>query len=482
MADLRRSLVITFFASSGSTIIHFVVSLILARLLLPSEIGVFSMTVVFVNIAHVFRDFGVGSYLLREPDLTNEKIRAAIGVLFTSSGVIALILFCASGWIADWFDEPGIVPVMRLLSIGFVFIPFGSVTHSLLNREYAAGKQARVAIISTVSYAATCLLLAWSGFGTMSLAWANLVNIIVGAVAYAPYRPKNMPWLPSFRKWGKIVHFGLGSLVSNCAAQINNSMPDIILGKLSGARDVGLLSRANSTVAIFSYVAGSTINYGALTYVSQAHDRGESLTPLLNRTTALLTGTGWPVLGVTAVLGHEIVLALYGSKWLESASAVPLLALAGMINMAFNYTPTALTALGRPYLSAIPVIVTMLVRIIAALLIYDGSLHSFAWVLLIASIAMVPIMLYQQRRYLAYRTSSMMQAIYPSLVVTIVCTLTAFLLRLIMPQQFPALVNLLWAAIPLTAVWYLALRLCRHPLTEEIHHFANGMKMRFKAA
>ena len=60
---------------------QFIVSILLARLLSPSEIGVYSMTVVFVNIAHMFRDFGVGSYLQREPDLTPDKIRSAIGAV-----------------------------------------------------------------------------------------------------------------------------------------------------------------------------------------------------------------------------------------------------------------------------------------------------------------------------------------------------------------------------------------------------------------
>ena len=84
MADLRRSLVINFFATSGTRILQFVVSILLARILSPSEIGIYSMTVVFVNFAQVFRDFGVTYYLQREPDLDNDKIRSATGVVFTA--------------------------------------------------------------------------------------------------------------------------------------------------------------------------------------------------------------------------------------------------------------------------------------------------------------------------------------------------------------------------------------------------------------
>ena len=481
MINLRRSLVINFLSSTGGTIAQFFTSLILARMLSPSEIGVFSITIVFVNIAHIFRDFGVATYLQREEHLTPEKIRAAIGVLVTTSWVIAVALFVASTWIAIWFKEPTIAPVMRVLALGFIFIPFGAVTHALLTREFAADKQAIVMVAGTVSYVATCLGLAALGFGTMSLAWANLVNIIVCAIAYMPLRPKGIPVLPSFRHWGAVVKFGVGSLVTNTASSLNNAVPDMLLGKLSGAQHVGLFSRANSTVGIFSYIAGSTINYGAVSYVSQTHHRGESLTPLLNRAAALLTGLGWPILAATAILGREIVLALYGAKWLDAVPAIPALAISGALGMTFNYTHTALTALGRPYLSAVPTTVTFLIRVLCGWAFFDGTLVTFSWAICAATAVTIPVLLMQHHRYLAYTTSSLLKALTPSALVTVICVAACFLLRLVLPTHFPPLLYLLIIGVPLMVIWYGALRVTRHPLLVEVHHFYDAIETRIKS-
>lgn len=478
MTNLRRSLVINFFFSSGATIVQFIVSLLLARLLTPSEIGVFSMTVVFVNIAHIFRDFGVATYVQHEPDLTPEKLRAANGVLITSSWVIALALFAASGWIASWFKEPQIAPVMKVLAIGFIFIPFGSVTHAMLTREYAAGKQAIVTVIGTSTYAVTCLLLAAFGFGTMSMAWANLANILACAIAYAPLRPKNLPWRPSFRNWGKVVHFGIGTLLSNCAVAVNNALPDILLGKLGNARLVGLFSRASSTVSIFSYVAGTTVNYGSISYISQAHHRGEAVGPILNRATALLTGVAWPALALTMVLDREIITALYGAKWLDAAPAIPGLAIATAIALTFNYTPIALTAIGKPYLSATSTVVTLASRIAFGFALFDGGIQKFAWALCAATLAAVPIMLVQHRKYLRHDVRSMFLALMPSLTVSVACAIVAEMLKLILPPM-PALATLLVMALPLALTWYAALRMSRHQLVSEVHHFLSGLRGRF---
>ena len=73
MIHLRRSLFITFFSTNAMTVVQFGVTLVLARLLTPAEVGIFSITSVVIGLAAVFRDFGVSSYLQRERDLTPQK-------------------------------------------------------------------------------------------------------------------------------------------------------------------------------------------------------------------------------------------------------------------------------------------------------------------------------------------------------------------------------------------------------------------------
>jgi O-antigen/teichoic acid export membrane protein len=478
MANLRRSLVINFFSSTGATIVQFIVSLLLARMLSPAEIGVFSMTVVFVNIAHIFRDFGVGTYLQREPELTEERMRAAIGVMFTTSWLIAAALFFASGAISRWFDEPAMLPVMQVLAIGFIFIPFGSITHSMLTREFAAGKQAIVNVVGTATFAVTCLGLAALGFGTMSMAWANLANIIACAIAYIPLRPTILPWLPSFRKWRHVMHFGVGSLLSNCLGSINNALPDILLGKLGNATLVGLFSRASSTVSIFAYVAGSTVNYGSLSYISQAHHRNEPLGPLIDRATSLLTGVGWTALALTYVFSKEIIVTLYGEKWMPAVPAIDALLLASAVGMMFNYTSTALTAIGRPYLSATPIVAMLATRIVFGYVLFKGDIESFSWSICSATLVAAPVMIYQHYAYLGHRFSSMLVALWPSAAVALICLAAALMFKAILPASLPPMSVLLILALPLASVWYVALRLTRHPLSAELHHVANGLKAR----
>lgn len=478
MADLRRSLVINFFSSSGAALMQFVVSVLLARMLTPDEIGVYSMTIVFVSLAHVFRDFGVTSYLQREDVLTPEKIRSATGVVFTTSWLIAVALFLSSESIGRWFNEPDIVPVMQVLSIGFFFIPFGSITGALLAREFAAEKQAMVTVVGTTSACVSCLIFAKLGFGSMSLAYGNLINIIACAIAYVPLRPKNLPWLPSFAHWRNVAHFGLGSLLSSCVGAVNNALPDLLLGKLGSARLVGLLSRANSTVTIFTHVAGSTVSYGAVSYLAQAYHKGESLVPVLSRATALLTGVGWTALALTVVLGKDIVLALYGPAWLECVPAILPLSLGAAVMMAFHYVPPAVTAIGRPYLSAVPVAVTLFARIGFAVALFDGTLSGFAWALCMATVVSAPVIAMQQWRHLGFSAGALLAALLPSAFVAIGTAAVAALLALLLPGTLAPLARLL-AMLPMLAFsWYALLRTTRHPMLDEVHRLGGMARAR----
>ena len=458
--------------------IHFAVSLVLARLLLPDDIGIFSMTVVIVNVAHMFRDFGIATYVQREPDLTRDKLRSAMGMMLLTSWTIALVLFLISDWLGNWFGVPAMTPVMRVLALGFVLIPFGAITQSMLIRELRADRQALIVAAGTLSYCISCVTLALLGFGTMSLAWANLINILTCVLVCIPLRPAGMPWIPSLRHWRDIARFGLGALATGCVTEVNDAIPDLLLGKLGSPHQTGLLSRASSTAAMFHRIAGSTVTYGAVSYLSQTHHRGESLVPTLSQATVLLTGIGWPAFALTAVFGADMVLALYGPVWLDCVPAILPLGVAAALAMLFEFMPAGLAAIGRPYVGALPLVVMLVARIVAGILLYDGSLVSFAWAICVAGLATTPVLLFLQRHYFGYRVSAFARHLWPSAQVTLACTAGGLLVLHLLPGVAAPLRLLL--ASPVVLLWYLALHWSRHPLLDEVHRLAGAARARLR--
>ena len=468
MVPLRRSLLITFFSTNAMTVVQFCVTLVLARLLTPGEIGIFSITSVVIGLAAVFRDFGVSSYLQRERDLTPQKMRSALGLLLTTSWLLAGAIYLSSELVAAYYRQPGIGKVMRVLSLSFVLLPFASFFYSLMSRDLNAGKQALVNAAGTLVYALTCITLAWRGHSYMSLAWANVANILATILVYLPLRPKGISFLPSLRGWGAPVTFGAGAILSNLINHIYVSLPDLVLGKLNGPYSVGLYSRANGLVGIFQQIAGPTVNYNALPYISANHHADVPLAPILSKATSYLTGLALPALAVTALFAREIIRVLYGAAWLDAAPLVAILCASYAIRIGFSLCPPALTAIGRPYLSAISSSIAVLARVLMLWLFGARDVRTFAIALLVADVLSAPVPALLMARYLGYSVRQSLHAHLHSIGVGALCALLALALKLALPAQWPDLARLAVLGALLLPAWIAGVLLLEHPLAVEL--------------
>jgi O-antigen/teichoic acid export membrane protein len=444
-------------------------SLVLSRLLSPKEIGIFSITAVLIGFTHVFRDFGVSSYIKSQKVLTDEVLRASIGVLFTSSWIIAVILYFSAEYWARFFNQPGISQIMHVQAVGFALIPFGSISQAVLARNMDIKNTTIVSSISVLVYGTACIVLAYLGFSYMSMAWANLLNIIISGIGYSILSPKNLPRLPSFKGWRNVAHFGIGAMLSSTLRAIDNALPDIILGKISGPHDVGIYSRGNSTVNIFNSLTSPTVNYFALPYLAKTHHGGEDVGAHVARSVAYLSGILWPAMIVMAVLSKEVIAILYGSAWLESATIVPWLCVCAAIQVSFMVLPQALIALNKPYLSALPLSLVVTMKIIISLATFDGqNLASFARAIAIAELSAVPIYLFLLDRHVGLKVGDWFRSIIGSLKLCGFVLLQVLILKASINSIEQPLARILLAAIWITPGWLAAVFLFKHPLSNEM--------------
>lgn len=468
MTSIRKKAAIQFLASNGAMVVNFLLAIVMARLLSPAEIGVFSITAVIVSVSHVFRDFGVASYLKQEKTLTPELLSAATGVLIASSWTIATLLYFSSGYVAEYFAQPGIYDVMRVLAVGFYFIPFGSIPQALLQRRLATEKTAIVTAVSTAVYSVTCITLASLGFSYMTMAWANLMNIIVTGLALMVLRPRDIPWYPSLRGWGRVTRFGIGSMLTSTLSEVDKAIPDIMLGKLSSAHNVGLFSRANSTVNIFNHISGPTIAYMALPYLAKSHHDGRDLAAEVSRAIGYLTGLIWPALIVTAVMATDIIQFLYGKAWLDCAEVIPYLCVAVGIQAIFAFMIPALTGIGKPYWSALPLMFSVTAKVTIAFIVFDGTLVSFGWAVMIAEIFAVPGQLYLAHRFLKISMRTFAMSIVGSLAISLVMLCGVELLKFALTGLEFSFLRLSIVGLALLPIWLGTVSLFKHPLQHEL--------------
>ncbi|MBS0493919.1 MAG: oligosaccharide flippase family protein [Proteobacteria bacterium] len=390
-----------FLFSNLALVANFALSIVLARLLTPQEIGIFSMSAVLIAVAHVFRDFGVTAFIKREKELTPEVLRNALGVLLISSWAVAIVMFLSASYWASFFQEPQVIPVVRVLAVGFVFIPFGAIPTAILSREMAVEKSAYMTAVSTVVYFVVSVVLALKGFGAMTMAWANLVNIIVAGAMARWMIARPLPWLPAFRQLGDIVHFGLGNLLTALLKAADSALPDILLGRWMTPAAVGLFSRANSTVNMASTALLPTVNYFALPHMAKVHHAHGSISWEYLRASSLINALMLPAFATIAVLARDIVSLLYGQTWLEAVPAIPWLCLSYAINSLFTLSAPTLTGVGKPYAAIGPNALLVAAKLACAVWLMDGTLYSFAMAVALGQLLSVPYYLWIHKQFLS---------------------------------------------------------------------------------
>jgi len=446
--DVRRAALGNLLSAIGETGMRFLLGLVLARLLLPAELGLFALAMAVFSVAQLLRDFGVSAYLQREPQLTPARFSACLGLVVSTTLVTTLALALLAEPLARLLGQPGLAPLLQVLALGLPLSAFGSVMAALQLRALAAARIARVSWLGVLTQALVGVALCANGGGAMGLAWAQLAAAAACGVAYAGMRPEGLSWRPAWQGWSGMLGFGGATLLSSSLASLNGLLPDLLLGRLGGAHQLGLLGRAQAVVSLLQTVAGRALSFGVLPLLADRHARALALEPTLRRATALLTGLGWPLLALTVAYREPLVRLLYGPAWADCTPAVLPLALVAALGLVFTQLNAALAAVGRPELAAVPTGVTLVARLALGAMLFDGSLQFFAWALCAAACVALPVQLWLAARHLGQSPRALGSALGGS-----------------------ALAALAVLAVPLTLApiaCVAALRWCRHPLLDEV--------------
>ena len=326
--SIRKALAFSFIDRYASLVIGVVSTMVLARLLTPADIGVFSITVVLLSFATTFRDFGAGQYLVQEKDLTPDRIRAVWTLQLSIGALLSLLAVAASGPVSRFYAEPRMRDIMWVLALSYLINPFGSVTYAWLMRTLRFDALATMRFSATVVGAGVSIGLAWRGWGPISLALGTLASIATNAGVSIAFRPRGFPLLPGLREVRRVLSFGTSLTSTSIIETVTAGAPELLLAKLQSLTDVGLFSRANGLVAMFARLVTDSVSTVAMSmFAKNARESGDFSADFL-KANAYVTALGWSFSLMVVFLAHPLIRVLYGAQWDASVDLTRLLAVA----------------------------------------------------------------------------------------------------------------------------------------------------------
>lgn len=465
----RRSLAYAFLDRYAALALSIVASMVLARLLTPAEVGVYSVAMALLALAATVRDMGAGQYLVREKDLTPERIRAVWTVQLGIGVALAVLVFAASVPAAAFYREPVMRDILWLLALNYLVNPFGSITYAWLIREMRYDSIAVMRFGSALASTVVSVVLAWRGHGAISLAWGSLCGTVANAAISMCYRPGGYPWLPGAQGIGRVLSFGGRLTVASLMRTLATGAPEFLLGRLQGLAAAGFYSRSQGLVAMFDRLVSDAVGNVAMALFSKEARANHDSRPSFLRAIAYVTALSWPFAVSLCLLAHPATRVLYGAQWDASVPLTRWLA-AGMAFMSLVPLSTAvLVGTGDMNRLMKATAVLAVAAIAAAATGASLGLWQIGATLFAGSVVGGTAFLATACRVLDVRAAALWQALRPSAVVAI-CTGAG---AAVSPLWFgatpdrsilPLAVGAAGALFGLLA----GLRVSRHPLTAEI--------------
>jgi len=364
-------------------LVTWAVTIIVMRLLTPEDYGLMAMATVFIAFLALLNELGLGAALVQKQEIDETTLRQAFGVLLVINFCLFLILLLSAPLVGIFFEEQRVVPVIRLLSLQFIIMPFATIPQSLLVREMNFRTISIVDFISAIVGSATTLILAYLGHGIWSLVWGSMATIgsrTIGLNVVSPY-----PRLPIFspKRLTKIVTFGGYVTISNVFWFFYTQADIFIIGKLLGKEMLGFYSVAMYLSCSPMEKASGIINQVAFPAFSSVQNDLQKVRSYFLKAVRIMSLLAFPVLWGISSIAPELVGTLLGDKWHLAVLPFQLLSLVISIRMISNLMAPALLGLGRPDISFSNVLFGSIVMPICILIATHWGLVgvSLAWVL-----------------------------------------------------------------------------------------------------
>lgn len=409
---------------SGSQVLTQIVSwastLVVIRLLAPQDYGLFAMAQVMLVLLSTMNGWGLASALIREEEVSEERLRQTLGMLVLLNFGLALIQFLAAPLVALWFEQPMVADLLRVQSLLYLAVPFCALPHAILSRRMDFRRPAQVRLVAAIAGAGTALTGALSGWGVWTLVAAPLAIVVTEAIGMT--RAARAPIRPSFRfaGAGHIAGFG-GVMTATQLFWFVQSQADVMIaGRVLDAHDLGVYTTGLFLAQLLAAKFVPPINEIAYAAYARQHSGGSTAgadfgASALLATIRLVMLVVLPAYAGLAVVAPVLVPVLLGDQWREIVPLLPILAAAmAMMTLQILFAP-ATNARGVPFAALRITMIGSVVMPGAYLIGSHFGVTGFAWSWVGGMAVLTALTVRLSGRIIGLSTGGLLRAVFPPL-------------------------------------------------------------------
>lgn len=403
----------------SAQLVTLVVSIVLARLLEPSDYGTIALLDVFIGILNVFVNSGMGTALIQRKNADDLDYSSMFYFNIVMCTLLYLLLFACAPLIASFYGMPELTALARVVGLTLIFSGIKSIQNAHISKTLQFKKFFYVTLIGTIISAIIGISMAYAGFGYWAIVAQSLTNTAIDTIMLwilGKWRPKKMF---SFARLKGLFSFGWKILVSGLIDTGYGSLRTLIIGKIYSSSDLAYYNKGKSWPDLFITNVNSSIDSVLLPTMSAAQDNTKTVKAMTRRAIKTSTYVMAPLLMGLAFCGTPLVRLVLTEKWLPLVPFMTIFCITYMFYPVHTANLNAIKAMGRSDLFLKLEIIKKIVGLIALAVTVPISVMAMGYSLLFTSVASQIINSWPNKKLLNYGYIEQLKDILPGILLAV---------------------------------------------------------------
>lgn len=395
--------------------ISFLVSLVLARLLLPSEYGTVALVLVFINLANVFVSNGLGEALIQKKNANDADFSTMFFCSLGLSIVLYVIMFFAAPLIANYYQDVTLVSVLRVLALRLPLAAINTIQHAYVAKHMQFKKFFFSTLGGTLASAIVGISMAYHGFGIWALVGQYLSNCFIDTVVLfftVDWRPRLMFSLLSVKQ---LLPFGWKLMAAGFISSLYGELRNLVIGKVYSTEDLAFYNKGNHFPSLTVTNVDTSISSVLFPAMSSINNDPHHLRALTRKSMRMSSYVVFPMMMGMCAVGETMIRFLLTDKWIGCVPFLRLSCIYWMIQPLQTANAQAIKACGR---SDIYLKLETAKKIIGVSLIFVtmrmGVMAVVFSNLLVAAISII-MNIYPNKKLIGYGYTDQFKDVFPAL-------------------------------------------------------------------
>ena len=400
-------------------IVSFIVTVVLARLLLPEDYGLIALIAIFIALSDVIIDGGLNMALIQKKDADVLDFSTVFFFSLALSVAVYIILYLASPYIASFYHSPQLIPVIRVLSLSLLFYAVNSIQRAYVSRKMLFRKMFYCNIVAVIISGILGIVLAYNGYGVWALVAQSVSNIFLSCV----FLWVILQWRPVFsfsvKRFSGLFSFGWKIFLSNFIITLFVKLRALIIGRLYQPATLAFYDKGNQFPGLISDTVCGAIQSVIFPAFSEVQDDRLRVKSMMRRSINVTCWFMFPLMAGLIATARPLVLLLLTEKWLPCVPFLQIICIANFFRPVTIPNGQAIIAMGYSGIALKLEVIRKVVDVIILVISCRIGVYAIAWGVVVFNFLCLFINLLPNVFLLQYRISEQIGDVFPTFIVSL---------------------------------------------------------------